>query len=97
MLCIGIALIGECSDYGGLGDELVQEFQILCAQQGEHGSNARNVPCRSINARYETLPNRVASAQENDRNCLSCSLCCKRRRKIVGGDNCDPMFHQLGR
>ena len=29
VLRIGIALIGECPDYGGLGDELVQEFQIL--------------------------------------------------------------------
>src|SRR5262249_29429197 len=29
--------------------------------------------------------------------CLSCSLCCKRRRKKVSGDSCYSIFYQLGR
>src|SRR5215472_5695362 len=97
MLCIRIAQIREHPNYTGLGCDLVQKFQILCAQQGEHGSNARDVACRSINARYKTRSNRIASAYENDRNGLSCSFCCKCRWKKVSSDNRHPTFHQLRR
>src|SRR5947209_437843 len=66
-------------------------------QKGEHGSNARDVACRSIDARYETRADRIASAEEHNRNCLGCSLCCERRGKKIRGDNRYPIGHQLGR
>jgi hypothetical protein len=74
----------------------MQEFKILGAQEREHGSNASDISRWSIDARYETRPDRIASAQENDWDRLSCSLCCKRRRKKVGRDNPHPMFYQFG-
>jgi hypothetical protein len=42
-------------------------------------------------------PQSDRSAKQNNRNCLGCSLCCKRRRKKVSGNNRHLMFHQLSR
>ena len=51
----------------------MQQLQVLASQQGEHGSDARDVAGRPMDARYQTRRDRVASAQEDDGNALRCS------------------------
>src|SRR5258708_17841887 len=83
---IRIVRIDERADYEGVGDKFVQYFQVLRPQLGEHKSDAREIARWSVKTRYEIRCDWITASYENNRYCLSCSLCGSRSNQVGSSD-----------
>src|SRR5438094_7776618 len=80
-----------------LGKSSRNNSRFFPPNRGEHERNARYVACWAVKARDETKGDRVAAAQEDNWNGLSCCLGCERSREKGSGNDCRSMADQVRR
>src|ERR1700682_3383407 len=75
--------IHEHADCCRIGHELTQQLQSFCPDLAGEKAHARDVAARSVNARYEAVPDRVAPADEDDRHRRGCGFGGERRSNVA--------------
>jgi hypothetical protein len=90
MFGIRTAWIHEISDGGGLGHQLVKQFQPFCLQcRAAQENHSRNVGSRPVEVGHEADLDWVGTCREHDRNRRSCRFGCERCGIATGHDHGD--------
>src|SRR5258708_30572472 len=94
---IRIVRIDERADYDRVGDKFVQYFQVLRPQPCEHKSDHREIARWSVKTRYEIRCDWITASYENNRYCLSCSLCGSPSHQVGKRHDPYPIHDQIPR
>src|SRR5262249_12853039 len=95
-LGIRIVPVPEHRDHGGVGDQRVQQVQLLCPQLEGERRHARDVAAGAVQADYKAFLDRVETAAEHNgnggcrqlgRSCCSSASSCR--------DHRDPALNQI--
>ena len=95
---VRIVWIHEKSDDGGLRHEVMEQLQSLGDRCRTKYRDTSSIAARSVEARYQAFPDRIAKHAEYDRNRLSSCLGDLRRRIAPSRDNYGNLSaYQIGR